>query len=384
MVRQRESELTYSVWKVKEGRNKGKFTSQVLYGYDANDKPKKKQFVAKREREAIAKAKKFIEQIERERYTAEESGITLEQWITDWMVLYKRPPVIKQSTYDNYEIWIDNHIIPIIGHIKLIELTTDDIQRVYVTMLDAGKSSASIGKVHTIINGCLNKAVAKGDIPTNPAKATERPSIKHKAIQPLGEDALNEFLGVVYREKQQRWKAGMLTLVGTGLRIGELLALEWRHIDFANKEITVEQGQSRLKKGFEITDPKTFKSNRVVPMPEVVATELRKLKDEQKLIHLDETKNIVFRTSNNTHVQYRQFARRFKRICEIVGIPGATVHGLRHTFATRLLEEGENLKVVQELLGHSDIATTANIYSHVSDKVKRTAVDRLNAHLTAK
>lgn len=379
MVRQRESELTYSVWKVKQGRDKDKFKAQVLYGYDVNDKPKKKQFVAKREREAIAKAKKFIEQIERERYTAKESGITVGQWMNDWMDLYKRPPMIKQSTWDNYQLWIESHIEPVIGQIPLAQLTTNHIQRVYVQMMDGGLSSASIRKVHTIINGCLNKAVDKGAIKSNPATATERPRVEHAEVNPLSEDELGRFLKLVY-EDEQRWVAAFLTLLGTGMRIGELLALEWRDIDFVENTIDINKGMSRLKSGFEITDPKTFTSKRVVPMPQSVAEALWDLRSLEKLIRLDGS-NIVFKTSNGTHIQYRGFLWKFHQLRAEAGIPEATIHGLRHTFATKLLENGENLKVVQELLGHADISTTGNIYSHVSGKVKREAVDKLDMHL---
>lgn len=373
------TDYTISTWKVKSGKHAGKFKAQVYLGLDEKGKPIKKQFLGKLEREAKAKARAWVEKMQT-RLPAAESGITFGQWLIDWMELYKRPPVIKRSTYDNYMIWIDAHIIPVVGHIKLTDLTTDDIQRVYVTMLENGMSSASIGKVHSIINSCLNKAVEKGDIHVNPAKATERPSIRHKKIKPLNDEALESFLKEVYAEEQQRWKAAMLTLVGTGLRVGELLALEWHHIDLVKREIRVEQGVSRVSEGYEITDPKTYKSKRTVPMPGVVATELKKLKEEQKLIHLDKSKNIVFRTSTGKHVQYPQFFRRFKRICQLAGVE-ANIHALRHTFATRLLEEGENLKVVQELLGHADITTTANIYSHVSQDVKRSAIDKLDSHL---
>lgn len=372
-----------SVWKVKTGKDAGKFKAQVYLGLDENGKPMKKQFCAKLEREVRARAKEWVQMTQNSRLTPKDSGITFGQWIKDWLELYKKPPVIKQSTYENYLIWVETHIIPVAGHIKLIDLTTDDIQRVYVTMLENGMSSASVAKVHSIINGCLDKALAKGDISSNPAKATERPAIKHKEITPLNDHDLDAFLKQVYQEKQQRWKAAMLTLVGTGLRVGELLALEWRHIDFKEKEIRVEQSQSRVKGGFLITDPKTYNSKRTVPMPDVVAAELRKLKDEQKLIPMDKSRHIVFKTSKNKHVQYPQFFRRFKKLCEKAGIE-ANIHGLRHTFATRLLEEGENLKVVQVLLGHADISTTANIYSHVTEKVKRQAVDRLNDHLAVK
>lgn len=385
MARKRNTTRGYSVWKVKSGRDKGKFKAQVFLGTE-DGKQKKRQFTAAREWEVREKAEAFLEQLERGRGSAEDTGITFGQWIDDWMELYKIPSrgnqkgVIKQSTWDNYKINIEEHIMPVIGHIKLAELSTSDIQRVYAAMVDQGLASATIGKVHTIINGCLNKAVEIGSILANPAKATERPKVKHKDICPLDDDDLERFLQKLSK-KDIRWRAAMLTLIGTGLRAGELLALEWQHVDLENNEIRVEKGMSRIKGGFEITDPKTFDSARTVPMPQTVANALKELQTSQKLMHLDASKNIVFRTSNNTHTQYRQLLRMFHSIRKKANIPEATPHSLRHTFATRLLEEGENLKVVQELLGHADIATTANIYTHVSEKVKREAVDKLDSLL---
>lgn len=377
--------VTVSIWKVKTGKDKDKFKGEIIYGY-MDGKAKKKQFCSSKRREVKERMDEWIAVYARSQGTAQDTGITFGDWILDWMELYKKPTkgkikgMVRQSTWDNYMIWITNHIIPVIGHVKLAQLTTDDVQRVYASMMDDGLSSASITKAHSIINGCLNKALTKGTILANPARATERPKVKHKDVNPLDDKGLERFLGVVYAE-EARWKAAMLTLIGTGLRSGELLALEWRHINFDTCEITVEQGASRLKVGYEIEGPKTEASIRTIPMPQTVAKVLRELKETQNLIHLDPSKNIVFRTATGKHVQYRQFLRRFNRLKEKAGIPSATPHGLRHTFATKLLEEGEELNVIQELLGHADIATTSKVYTRVREKMKRAAVDKLDAFL---
>ena len=379
MQRERESELTYSVWKVKRGRDKGWFNSQVFYGYDKNDKPLKKQFMRKRRTDAVEEAKEFIKQIERGMKTAKESGISFGEWVLDWMDLYKRPPIIRKSTWHNYTYWIKGHIIPTIGAIALTSLTSDDIQRVYAKMLDAGLATASVKKVHTIINSSLEKAVEKGTIEKNPATAATIPKVEHKDVRTLTDEEIKQFLKVVY-EDEQRWIAAFLTLLGTGIRVGELLALEWRDIDFVENTININKGMSRVKNSYEITDPKTSESKRVVPMPQSVADVLWDLRSLERLYRIDGS-GIVFRTSNNTHIQYRAILRKFHILREEVGIPDATIHSLRHTFATKMLEQGENLKTVQELLGHADIATTGNIYSHVSAKVKREAVDRFDTLL---
>lgn len=381
MAKKRESEYTFSVWRVKKGRYKGRFKSQVLYGYDEKGNPLKRQFQAKLEREAKAKAMEFIEQLKRKEQAAVESGVLFSAWISDWMKLYKRPPILSQSTWDNYQQWIDAHILPVIGNVPLSELTTGDVQRVYAKMMDEGLRASSIQKVHSIINGCLKKAVEIKLIEYNPAPATERPKVEHDEVVPLTAEEMSRFLSCLY-EDEQRWIAAFLTLLGTGMRVGELLALEWRDIDFVENTININKNLSRVKGGFKVAEPKTQSSKRVVPMPDTVAQALWELRSVTKLISLDGA-TIVFQTSNGTHIQYRGFLWKFHQLRDAAGIPNATVHTLRHTFATRLLEAGENLKTVQELLGHADISTTGNIYSHVSAKVKKDAVDKIDVYLNA-
>lgn len=381
MTRLCDSELTYSVWKVKKGRDEGKFKAQVFYGYDENGKPLKKQFQAQKRNEAVNKAKEFIESIKSGKRTVKESGISFGKWILDWMELYKKPPALKKSTWHNYMQWIKAHVIPTIGDIPLAELTTDDIQQVYRNMLDKGLATASVQKVRNIINGSLKKALETGMLKSNPNQATETPKVKNKKACPLMDDEFDRFIDAIYAE-EPRWTAVFLTLIGTGIRIGELLALEWRDIDFDERTIDINKGMSRIGSRFEILDPKTYKANRNIPMPQSVADALWELRNLRKTIKIDKS-DIVFVTKNNTHTGYTTVRKKFNQLREKVGIPHATIHDLRHTFATRLLEQGESLKVVQELLGHADIRTTGNIYSHVSAKVKRDAVDKLDTLLTS-
>ena len=145
----------------------------------------------------------------------------------------------------------------------------------------------------------------------------------------------------------------------------------------------MEQGVSRVSEGYEITDPKTYKSatNRPDAGRCGNGTQEEAPRKRQKLIHLDKSKNIVFRTSTGKHVQYPQFFRPLQKDLSGSRDRGKHMLCLRHTFATRLLEEGKNLKVVQELNGPRRHRYNGNIYSHVSQDVKRSAIDKLDSIL---
>ena len=147
--------------------------------------------------------------------------------------------------------------MPAIGHIPLSSLDSNDIQVLYNKLQTAGKAPATIHKIHQIIHSCLEKAVEKRLLVWNPSNATEKPSVKTKReAQAMSKADMDNFLDVIYKETP-KWKAAFLTLLGTGLRIGELLALEWKDVDLEKGIINVRHTISRTQsKGLIIEDPK--------------------------------------------------------------------------------------------------------------------------------
>ena len=373
---------SHSIYQIKSGKDKGKWEAQIVLGFNEEGVPKKKRFKGDTRGEAKTKMDTWKEK--------NKIGIDWEGskkfygiWISNWMEFYKKPPIIKQATYDNYMEWIENHIIPGIGEIPLCDLETDDIQKVYNKMMDDKLSPASIGKVHQLINGSLEKAIEVRLSEWNPAKATTRPPIKQAGAKAMTEEGMTAFLDLVYKE-DIRWKAAFITLLGTGLRIGELLALEWPDIDLKEGVIRVNKGLSRTREGLVLETTKTAKSTRMIPLPDEAIQVLAKLKEEQKVVYLKDI-NIVFRTKNNTYISPRNFQRKYYTLRDKAGIPKEiSVHGLRHTFATRLLEAGEDMRIIMELLGHAEISTTANIYSHVMPKTMKKATNKMNEFLKQK
>jgi len=381
-----------TIYQIGSGPKKGQYICQITIGYDRKTKKqKKKSFYGKTKTEVKLKRDDYIEQhsLGLDLDTAQHT--TFGEWLKQWLDMYKRPK-LRLATYENYNINAITHIIPAIGDIYLTDLDTDNIQSFYNKLVDAGKAPATIQKIHQIVHGCLAKAVETHLLSWNPSQATERPSIKKSNGKAMSESDMDKFL-VELNSQPDKWQAAFLTLLGTGLRIGELLALGWSDIDLDSGIININKTLSRTSQGLIVNDgAKTEASNAEVPIPDIALEAIKKHKIGQLAGALKKGSKFQNKTSDGhpiyafasnagTYISPRNFRRKFDALLDKAKCGHLTVHGLRHTFATRLLEQGENLKTVQELLRHADIKTTGNIYSHVSIKVKKKAAHKMDSLL---
>jgi integrase len=381
-----------SIYKIKSGRRKGTWTAEIDLGKTAEGKRKRKFFYGKTKREVKEKLQAYKELMGEGIKQEEAKELTFGDWLTSWLELYKAPR-LRTSTLESYEMNCRLHILPALGHIPLLDLDTDHIQALYNQLSKNGMAPATIHKIHQIIHSCLDKAVEKRLLRWNVSKATEKPPVKtNNKGKAMSEEEMKRFLEVLSTQSP-KWQAAFLTLLGTGIRLGELLALEWPDIDMEERVIHIRRTLSKTKNGLEVNPPKTKTSEADVPVPSVVLTALRAHRKAQLEVILkqgekykDGKKNkLVFCTDVGTYMSPRNFQRKYYTLRDRAGISNeVNLHGLRHTFATRLLEEGENLKTVQELLRHADIKTTANIYSHVTPKTKQKAAHKMDNLLNKK
>jgi len=376
-----------TIYQCKSGKHKGRWIGQLVIGTNPDTgKPKRKSFYGKTRAEVKEKMREYQEEMAQGLDIMGQEQ-TFGEWILFWMDNYKKIE-LRLSTWENYMRSIKNHIYPALGHIPLRDLKTDDIQNLYNRMIKEGRAPATVRRNHQIINSCLKQAVQNRLLAWNPTEAAKLPKLTDTQVRAMTIDEMEKFLSVL---QQDRWGAAFLCLLGTGLRMGELLALRWEDIDFDNKLLYVRQALVRTKeKGLYFDEPKTEKSKRVVPLPDEVVAALKNHRIQQLQLRLavgQEYKNpdLVFATSVGTPIYPRNFTRKFYELRKKAGIPDdINLHALRHTYATRLLEQGENLKTVQELLGHTDISTTANTYSHVSVEVKQKAAAKMDKLLSKK
>lgn len=184
----------------------------------------------------------------------------------------------------------------------------------------------------------------------------------------------------------------ILLTLGTGLRQGELLALQWSNINFDKGELEVKQSIRRVElidsdgskeSKIILQPPKSKNSVRIVPIPSNIIPILKEhqakqIEEEVNCKQAYEKNDFVFTTKLGKPIEARTLARSYQRLLKKAEIEYRKFHSLRHTYTTKLFEAGVPLKTVQILLGHSDISITANIYTHVMPKEKITAVEKIN------
>lgn len=388
--RRRRANGDGTIYKVKTGSRKGTWTGQLTLKEinPKTGKPKRKPFYGRTRKEVVDKMEAYKAQLRQGLNVEAAKKMTTGEWLVYWLETYKNPSV-KLTTYERYFGYLKRTILPAIGHIALPELTTDDIQALYHKTTSAGRSASTVQNLHKVIAPALAQAVENKLIPSNPAKGTKRPSTAKTKGKEMPEEDVVKYLQAV-NELDERWQAAFFTLIGTGLRIGELLALEWTDFDPDAAIISVSKTLSRTKsKGLIVEAPKTEASEALVPVPQFVVSLLLKHKTRQDAwIKKQGTNytnnNLIFPSLKGAYMSPRNFQRKHYAVLKKADAQHINLHGLRHTFATALLELGESLKTIQELLRHSDISTTGNIYAHVTARLRKRSATKMDAYILDK
>lgn len=307
------------------------------------------------------------------RGVAANHRITLGQWMDNWLT-FEIKHQIKESSYQTYCNQYRKHIVPHIGRLIISSISTADIQMFLKDLRESGLSASTSKGVLRLINATLKSAVDEGIIRKNPCK-----KLRIKNTETIEQRVLT-------REEQKKLKSVSLNMKNlptlmslyTGMRLGEICALRWTDIDWERETITVRRTIQRIAKlnaetnqktYLAVGTPKTHRSQRTLPIPAFLITLLKKCSAESSSIY-------VFGTLNRA-IDPRTIQRRFKRLVKRIGIEGVHFHTLRHSFATRLLEIGVDVKTVSVLLGHSTARTTLDVYAHSLVDGQRSAVERL-------
>lgn len=304
-------------------------------------------------------------------------------WLTLWLTQYKKAR-LRESTFALYNYVTEKHIIPHIGNIPLQKLETKDIQKIINTLHEAGKSLTLVRHVYLIISGALAQALKEQKVYRNVACAVELPKKAPKKVKPLTRDQVKKFMEVA---KSSKHYPAFVLEIGTGLRRGELLALRWKDIDLEAGILTVRETLNRIVKAngdkktkLVFQPPKTAKGRRVIKLKDNV---LRVLKEHQLATgNRDKPEALVFGGKNGNPLDPRSFVARYELLLEKAGLPKISFHALRHTVAVLLLQYGETVKNVQELLGHEKYSTTMDNYAeHMPEEEKDRTAKRLDTML---
>ncbi len=381
----RKSNGEGSINKYKNG-----WRATLSLGYNSNGKRIRKQFYGKTKKEVMNKMVDYKSDFNKGLIVQDEK-ITVQEWIKTWLFELKINE-LKPSTIERYSGVYDNYIKNTgIGRCKLKDLKATNIKLYYNRLIEEGKSVNIVKTVNKVLKASLNEAKKNGYIYVNVCENITLPKEKLKEEKEITVFTLDEENKLLSSIKNHKYKMVFILALGTGLRMGELIALKWSDINFKNKTLNVKRAMSRAyvfengKKVFKIEEntPKTNSSIRTIPIPSSVLKELQEHKKKQDLfkeIYKDvyEDKNYVFANSLGEFIKPDTISRSYAKILKEARIPHKKFHSLRHTYATRLSEKGVSLKTIQKLLGHASIRMTADIYTHVMDEEKVLAVEKIN------
>ena len=312
-----------------------------------------------------------------------KAAIKTGDWIHTWIEKYKAPH-LAPSTLTSYRNNFRVHIRPYVGEIALKDLTTYHIQK----MLDNGNFRFSLFiKVRNVIHGALEQAVELGMIPKNPCKGVAYPKDDRKDVWALTKEEQQRLIAALDGEY---YRTMLLTYLYTGMRAGEGIPLQWKDIDLnkrtirVNKKAILHHDYATHSGKQEIQDfCKTESSKRTIVITAGLVAILAEHKEEMKkraaALGLEWSEDsLVFWNTRNKIVQYGNLKESLNKIYRKVGIENATMHTLRHTYATRCFEAGVDIKAISEQLGHANVKTTYNIYVHLLEDTKVKEIDKLS------
>ena len=326
------------------------------------------------------------------------TNYTVSQWLREWLTTYALPTV-KQSTYISYESYVRLHLEPELGNNKLSALTVEQIQR-FFNQKKQNLSPKSLRNIYNMLHNCLGQAITNGYLIRNPLQGVKLPQANKKEISILTL-AEQKALHMAAHGSQTLATFGIIFTLSTGIRLGELLGLQWGDVDDNSHTIRIRRTVGRLQKidesgklisktaGGPTTEivtrsPKSATAQRTIPLFPQVWNDLMTYRDKQQ--KMLQTQGIMlsattpmFSTPAGLVYEPRTYEDLFKRTLKAAGISNINFHALRHTFATRALEAGMDIKVLSSILGHAQASTTLNLYAHALPDHKKLSMEKMGS-----
>lgn len=389
-------------------RGANSFRFVVSLGFGADGKHKRKTKTITVDDPALMKTKKRLQDYLNEEYVKFRQEVLSGEYIApekmtfaSFVEEWKQKYAIKQLRHNTMEAYIghlSNRVIPAFGHLPLGDIKTmhivdllDELGKAEKLGKSKGKlSPATIQYVLRAVRSVFNRAVEWKLIKTNPADGVKKPKVERREMD-IYSDEEAALLFKALKEEAPHWRMMITLALTTGLRRGELLGLEWKHIDLEERTLSVEQSLSTSKGNrYVISEPKTKTSIRKLRLSDPLIDELKAYKahcNEERLQIADlweeGERYFVFTAMNGKPISPYSVNNYWKKFIEKHNLRYIRFHDLRHTAATWMLnkgmDKGVTIKNVSDILGHADISTTLNLYAHTQEKDKQAAADTFNS-----
>ncbi len=344
---------------------------------------KRRYFYGKTEREVRAKLR------EAQRRHDEGSPVapkkqTVSQYLTAWLETAR--PSLRAATYSKYELYVRRHIIPAIGGLQVRTLQREDVQNMLNKQQGALVPGETRRLTRAVLKRALSDALRDGTVTRNVAALTRAPEVIKTEMKFWVPREVRTFLKSI---EDHRFEALFNTYLSIGLRRGEALALKWQDLDLNKGTLTVRSTLSRRGGGIIVNAPKTATSAREILLPRSLvqmlrAHRVRQLENKFRAGEDWKNKGYVFTTFAGNSIEPRIVNRTLDTLIAKSCVPRIRVHDLRHTAATLMILNGTPIKVVSEILGHSNIRITMDLYVHVLGEQRAEAADRMDKMLWGK
>ncbi|RHR09961.1 site-specific integrase [Pseudoflavonifractor sp. AF19-9AC] len=360
-------------------RKDGRWEGRIVIGYDENDLPKTKNVLAKTKGECIEKLKALKSTITPDTPIKLKADMPFGEWLDHWYETYCKPNA-RPATQRTYEGYIRLYLHPRLGSIPLNKVTTSDIQQMCTWMMtearvdqkngEGGLSDSQVINCYSLCDRVLEKAVAEKLIVRNPAKGCKLPPNRPNEMKVLSREDMQK---VLIQAKEENYYELFLLEFATGLRLGELMALQWDDVDLVTGELRINKQVNLVGSKLVISEPKTKAAVRTLILPPSVRKVLAEYKTKVNSRWLFPSPK-----KDDLPIIPSAVSRRLHTLLEHAGCEQVRFHDLRHTFATNALAHGMDIKTLSTILGHVSSATTLNTYSHVTDEMRQRAAVKID------
>jgi len=362
-------------------KSDGLWMGVAQVGYDPLGKPIRKYVSAKTRPEVVNKMKELRRRID-DGLNLKDEDVKLTELFDRWFSDVMRHQ-IAASTFSNYQTVVRTHILPRLGNKRIVDLSVSDVDKLLSQKADSGLSASTVRRIRAVLAQCLDQAIRWELLHRNVGTLSRSPKMVRHEGRTLSPDQARHLLETLRGHRNEALYALMLS---TGLRRGEALGLRWSDFD---RDTGILRGSRQLKReGSRLvtTDTKTSLSRRAVNLSKpmlkaLISHEDRQRAEKTELAESWVDSGYIFTSSVGTPIDPRNLYREFQSLCRKAELGDWHPHELRHSAASLMLAQGVKIQVVSQVLGHSSIRMTADVYGHILDPDRREAAEAMGSVL---